>query len=369
MKISQEIESRLFQKNKSRLSKFYWTCQIGGWVSYGLITLLYYYLVEKIEITNSLVASIFITVTSAIGITHVFRYIITEGKWLTRPITQVIPFALVSCFVMGAVFTLLNYKVEYYANITKEPFPDESFLFFSILNITILFLLWSLIYFSTHYFVTYRLREIEHLKWEGSIKDFELNKLKSQLNPHFVFNALNTIRSLVEEDPQKAKMSITQLSNILRNSLLADRSKTITLMEEMRTVNDYLNLEKLRYEERLNVDMDIQPSAMHVQVPPMMIQTIVENAVKHGIARWLGVGFVAIKATMVDNNLEVHIRNSGNLKKGESSITGTGFGIINTRQRLDLLFGEEASFEINQAEENVVCAKLIIPASVSLQVS
>lgn len=328
---------------------------------YGVLVALGYMFFEKMTMTLKLVLSICILTYSGILLSYFYRQIIKTQQWLQKPIHVLIALTLGSCLLLGGLFTLINYLVDYHLLQVTPNKPDVKYVLLAVVNQSIFFLMWSLIYYAAHYFSSSRQREIEHLKWEGAIKDFELNKLKSQLNPHFVFNALNTIRALVDEDPVKAKMSITQLSNILRNSLLADRNKTITFMEEMKTVNDYVNLEKIRYEDRMNVHMEISPEAMHVQVPPMMIQTVVENAVKHGIARLLGKGFIGIEAMVNNNVLEVNISNTGNLGGQDPFANSTGFGIINTKHRLELLFGPKASFDLIQEKEGVVCARLRIP--------
>lgn len=345
----------------SNISRFFWICQLAGWTLYGVITALGYKYFEMLDLNFYLLLSIGIMTYTGVLLSYLFRLVIKAQNWFTKPILEVIALTLLSNVVLGVLFTATNYLVDYKLLRISGNVPDTMYFVFAVINQTVFFMIWSLIYFATHYFNSNRQREIEHLKWEGAIKDFELNKLKSQLNPHFVFNALNTIRALVDEDPEKAKKSITQLSNILRSSLLADRSKTITLMEEMKTVNDYINLEKLRYEERMNVMMDIAPEAMHVQVPPMMIQTVVENAVKHGISRLLGEGFIGIDAHVISNKLTVTIKNTGQLGTNDPVANSTGFGIINTKHRLELLYGEEASFSILQSGDNEVCAKLVIP--------
>jgi LytS/YehU family sensor histidine kinase len=114
-------------------------------------------------------------------------------------------------------------------------------------------------YFSVHLFENYKRVEIESLIWEAAVKDFELKTLKSQLNPHFMFNAMNSIRALIEEDPENAKAALTRLSNILRYSLKMERNETVPLEEEIQTVNDYLALEAVRFEERLNYELVIDP--------------------------------------------------------------------------------------------------------------
>jgi len=212
-----------------------------------------------------------------------------------------------------------------------------------------------------HFVRDNRKREMDKIKWEGAMKEFELNKLKSQLNPHFVFNALNSIRSLIEEDPEKAKQSVTQLSNILRSSLISDRNKIIPFSEELKTINDYLNLEKLRYEERLQPIISVAPEAMKVPVPPMMLQTLIENAVKHGIMNQTHEGYIALNVHVDELRqiLHVNIENTGRLGNLESG----GFGILNTRQRMKILYGEEAKFMIVQKSENIVLVTILLPTS------
>jgi LytS/YehU family sensor histidine kinase len=162
-------------------------------------------------------------------------------------------------------------------------------------------LLWSLLYHVFQYFERSKNNEVERLKLEASVKDFEAKMLRAQLNPHFMFNSLNSIRALVLENPEKAQASVTRLSNLLRNCLVADRQRTVTLGEELKTVQDYLSLEKIRYEDRLNVQTHVNPDTLSVQIPPMMVQTLVENAVKHGISKPLKGGFISIESQREGN--------------------------------------------------------------------
>ena len=181
------------------------------------------------------------------------------------------------------------------------------------------------------------------------------------MNPHFMFNALNSIRALVIEDPTNAQQGITQLSNILRSSLIADRRTTISLKEELRTIEDYLALEKVRYEERLQTKWVVDADTLGIQVPPMMLQTLVENAIKHGVQKAIGWGFIEINTSLVDNKLYIKIRNTGQLFSTESDSESGGFGLKNTAQRLDILYGNEASFKIYQENSLTVCAEITIP--------
>lgn len=225
-------------------------------------------------------------------------------------------------------------------------------------------LAWILSYTVYHYVEQNRLTDYEKIMLKTSMREAEAKVLRSQLNPHFTFNALNSIRALVFEDPSRAQISITQLSNILRNSLLADRRKTVDLQEELKTVVDYLELEKVRYEERLQYTIESNPQAVYWQVPPMMLQTLVENGIKHGVSKLMGGGFLEVKSDIEEDILIIQIRNTGTLNSTPSNLENAdsgGVGLKNTAERLSILYGKGASFRIFQEKEGVVCSEVRIP--------
>lgn len=190
--------------------------------------------------------------------------------------------------------------------------------------------------------------------------EIELNNLKSQLNPHFIFNALNSIRALVDENPLKSKQAINQLSNILRNSLASDKKGLTKFDDELKMVRDYLGLESIRFEERLKTEFDIDPESRHFLVPPLMIQTLVENGIKHGISKLTPGGIVQVKTAVEKDKLLIQIRNSGQLLHLPKR-SKTGLGIKNTIQRLKLIYGNEASFRIINEKDNFVLTEIVIP--------
>lgn len=295
----------------------------------------------------------------AFGLTHLFRMVFKKYAWIEYPLPRLVAVVLFSNLLMSALYVGCTLLVTTWFGLDLDAlgWEDISLL---VVNYMTLFLLWSVIYFAIAFFSRYRKEEIERLKWENALKEFELNKLKSQLNPHFVFNALNGIRSLVDEDPVKAKSAITQLSNILRSSLLSDRARTIPFSEELKTVNDYLNLEKIRFEERLRFTSALDPDTFGVQVPPMMIQTLVENAVKHGLSKRVNGGIIRISSRMDKGFAEIRIDNTGILKSTESD----GFGIANTLHRLELIYNKTGLFTIQQTEPELVTAIINIPTSI-----
>lgn len=309
--------------------------------------------------------------------THVFRYFIHRRKWNKLYLAKLLPRVLSALVVLTFsyfVFTSLvstGYMIlqEVLAEqgvgsgeSLKDQIIDQVLTPYNIVSTSltsfIIYFIWSTIYFMWHYWESYN----QTLKYEATINEIELNKLKSQLNPHFIFNALNSIRALVDEDPGKSKIAITQLSTILRNSLIMDKKRLIPFTEEMVTVKDYLALETIRFEERLQTDFRLHPESYRFEVPPLMVQTLVENGIKHGISNLAAGGIVEVETQLIsgEDKLAIRIRNSGKYINGVKR-RGSGYGIENTKQRLRLIFGQEASFTIGNESDGIVLTEVIIP--------
>ena len=341
----------VLQMNKTVL---YWICQIGGWSAYGMSTLF-----ASGALKWNTAADVCFTMVCLLGLSHLYRNFIVRKGWLKLLFVKLflrIIIASVTLAILAIPFSLLSYFLFDPEKISTD-FTQEG-IFMHILGGTFVFFCWSLAYFLYHYVTSYN----RNLKWEAMINEFELNKLRSQLNPHFIFNALNTVRALVDEDPNKAKDSIQQLSNILRNSLLMDKKKVISFGAELDIVKDYLALESTRFEERLKVEIDVDKEALSYKVPPLMIQTLVENGIKHGISKLKNGGVIHLTAKVENDHLLCDITNSGHYKPSEDR--KQGYGIKSTLQRLELLYHQEASFQIyndNTAETPQVMVELKIP--------
>ena len=126
------------------------------------------------------------------------------------------------------------------------------------------------------------MQELDTIKLEALVRQLEVQTIKAHINPHFIFNSLNGIKALIDEDPERARDAISQLSKILRSSLSAEKAETVVFEKELEIVKAYLDLESMRFEERLQVEFAIDEATLNSQVPPMMLQTLVENAIKHG---------------------------------------------------------------------------------------
>ncbi|NWF89835.1 MAG: histidine kinase [Ignavibacteriaceae bacterium] len=344
------------KKEKWSDKKRYWISQLSGWTVFILVNLSFNAVFEKI--TWQKIAVQLIISTAGIVLTHYFRFLIKKYKWIKLPIKKLFPRVLSACIFIGTLIFVCAFGANYLLGNLNNLNPI--FIVVGIFNLSGVIAIWSLVYFSFHYFQNYKRVEIESYIWEAAVKDFELKTLKSQLNPHFIFNALNSIRALVDEDPKSAQTAITKLSNILRYSLKMERSETVSLDEEMQTVNDYLILEKMRLEERIKYNISIEPSSSKIPIPPMMVQTLVENGIKHGIAKRTEGGQISVSTKLINSNLLIEIINSGQIDE-DMIKQSDGFGISNTKQRLNLIYGDSAKFEIKNNSDDSVSAEITIP--------
>lgn len=236
--------------------------------------------------------------------------------------------------------------------------PRQGRFWWDIIFTFILVALWLAIYMAWHYLLRNQKDKLDKVNLEKTVKELEIKTIKSHINPHFIFNALNSIRALVEENPGRARTAITELSNILRSSLQMEKLETIPFEQELKIVKDYLALEQIRFEERLQVNFDIDEQVFNQPVPPMMVQTLVENAIKHGISKQIDGGTIDIVARLAGHDFEITVENTGRLEN-ESE----GFGIKSTRNRLYFLHNDSSSFHIENTENHTVLARLMLPAT------
>lgn len=209
---------------------------------------------------------------------------------------------------------------------------------------------WSAIYFGV-------LASRRHEQVQASARAAQLQLLKSQLNPHFLFNCMNSVRALIKEDPDRASTMLTGLADLLRYSLASDRQHTVTLADELAVVDEYIALERMRFEERLRVVRTVDPEALQARVPPMLVQTLVENAVKHGISDSVAGGEIALSASVVGDRVQISVVNTGAFKSADE---GQGHGLRNARERLRLMYGGFASLTVGGRGGDTV-ATLLLP--------
>jgi sensor histidine kinase YesM len=337
----------------------YWIFQAAGWGMFIFINIFFAVTFERFNL--SIVGRLTIFVGIGLLFSHFMREVIRRSNILQRSLNyQIIGFILITVLfaIIVGVFDSFLTKVFQVRNTQEKGLSESEVIIANAFYAFVYFFMWNCIYFIYHYIDKSRKQQLDTLKLQALVKELELKTIKAHINPHFIFNALNSIRALIDENPSRARNAITELSNILRSSMQAENLETVTLGKELDIVRDYLALEHIRFENRLRVEYDIDEETLDQPVPPMMLQTLVENAIKHGISKNVQGGVVKIISDFKGTNHELIVRNTGKLN-GE--MRKEGFGLHSTANRLGLLYGQEATFEIHDTTENMVEARVTMP--------
>ena len=338
--------------------RLYWTLQCFGWFAWALNEALLY--TNQYGWKWAWVFSSLANIALAMFLTHQYRRITKRFRWQDKNLWQMLQLNFIALVVMALLLMALNIPLDYIFlqenyEVSLSPFILIQIFFNFVKPLAI----WALIYFFFQYSNKRLEMERENDQLERAILETEGKVLRAQMNPHFVFNALNSVRALITEDPQKAKKGINQLSKLLRSSLLTERKKTIALAEELETITDYLALEKIRYEDRLEWKLSIDPACNKAQIPPMLLQTLVENGIKHGISRSMKGGVIELSAQRTEDMIQISVINPGHLKPSKEP--NDGVGLLNSQNRLQLIYGKTAQIELQPLNKNQVCAIVTLP--------
>ena len=346
---------------RSGISK-YWAYQLLGWGLFIFINVFFAFTFDKLIL--DFIGRLLIFVGLGFTISNLMRYAIIRSNILLKPLQQqlvgFILITLIFAFVIGCLESLLTEFFGLRSKSEKSSSETKIIIINTFASFVYLFM-WNCIYFIYHYIQKSRKQQVDTLKLEALVKELELKTIKAHINPHFIFNALNSIRALIDENPERARTAITELSNILRSSMQAEKLETVPFEKELSIVQDYLALEHIRFEDRLQVEYQIDEDTLDQPVPPMMLQTLVENAIKHGISKQVNGGTVKIISDFKDNYHQLLIQNTGRLN---GAMNQEGFGLASTQNRLHLMFGENARFQIKETNGNMVEAKVQIPVAV-----
>jgi uncharacterized membrane protein len=269
-------------------------------------------------------------------------------------------------FVIGAALTFVYMAlVEHLAGIDPT-IPKETPVVWSAADYTdtlvivlVLLMVWIGFYVSVRSYRQQQQDKLDQVRSEVQAREAELRALKAQINPHFLFNSLNSLRALMPPEQERSRATVSRLANLLRASLATDQEPLVPLSRELSMVEGYLEIEKLRHEERLHWKIDASPAARDWPVPPFALQSLVENAIKHGINRIEEGGEIEISAQVAEARLHLEVTNPGSL---ESTPNACGVGLANVRTRLYLLFGPEASLDLIVPAPGRVQARVRLPA-------
>ena len=205
-----------------------------------------------------------------------------------------------------------------------------------------------------------RERELAALELRTLLAQSQLQTLRAQLNPHFLFNALNAISDLIDSHPATATTMVARLGDFLRLTLKGSGQASTTLGAELALVDRYLDVERVRFDDRLRVVTDVDPDVMAAQVPPLILQPIVENAIRHGVSRLEGAGVVTLAGHRRGDELHLEVRDNG--PGWNDAVAGAGgLGLANTKARLAHVYGGRATIDVLQAPSGGTCVRLRLP--------
>jgi len=219
------------------------------------------------------------------------------------------------------------------------------------------------------YYQQFRERELRAAQLESQLSQAQLQALRMQLNPHYLFNSLNAVSALVEDEPKKARELLANLGDLLRTSLEGEQDNFVPLENELRFIRSYLDVERVRLGERLHVEFEIDPKTETALVPNLILQPLVENAIRHGIAPHVENGDVRILSELEGDRLILSIFDNGKgieVFNGNGQMYEEGVGIRNTRERLKVIYGERASFKLNSLESGWTESRVTLPLQLSL---
>jgi two-component system, LytTR family, sensor kinase len=330
-------------KLKHPLSSF-WVLQLIGWVLYGVLIYVTFLTVVppsgrfsllQVKISRTVVGFL---LTSAMR--PIYKHIGSAGS---------VPFIalliLITSFAFGSVWPFGEQAGLWLMN--RAQFGISTRYPVEVLDYSFTLIGWSALYFGIKYWRQWQSAHERTLQAEALANHAQLDMLRYQLNPHFLFNALNSIRASIDEDSQRAKRMVTEFSEFLRYSLLNDNSALVDLRQEIEAIKNYLAIEKIRFEDKLDVTFELEPAAEECRLPGFLIHPLVENAVKHGMTNNSGPLKICIAARIRDGRLVVEIANTGRLDT-KTNGAGTQIGLRNVRERLAKLYPDKSSFSLRQ---------------------
>ena len=352
----------------------FWLCQLVGWTGYGIGTFLTITLVDG-NISWPHVGHI--SLSALLGmlfswpLRQLYRATFDSSIWVRLSV------ASVAVVLISGLWTVA--RIQGYAWIANEPaiWDEVHYWYFGSLFV---FLSWTVLYYGIKYYdllttehqmllqesAQKRAEQLRRSQAETAAREAQLKMLRYQLNPHFLFNTLNAINALVRlEDGGRAQNMIQLLSNFLRHTLEEDSVQNVTLAQELDTLMLYLDIEKARFEDRLVLDFAIEPAARQAMVPSLILQPIIENAMKHAIANSEEGGSIEVTARIRGDFLQMQVADSGPGMGEKQNSESRGIGLRNTRERLETLYGDRYSFEITDRKP----AGLLVSMSVPLEVS
>ena len=342
----------------------FWVLQIGGWLGYGLVRVL------NGLANGRTLAYIYPSIAAMLTgfvLTLFLRSVLRSLK--DRPLPYIIVVSALLSAVLGLVFSVLETIAHVALYNPFRSFEPLEFLGNAMFDAYVL-IAWTGLYFGINYYLLMQEERAKTLAARVLANEAQLKMLQYQLNPHFLFNTLNAVSTLVlEKDTKAANGMLTKLSSFLRHTLVNHPAHKVTLEDELSALRLYLEIEQVRFEERLKIDWQIDDDARRAMLPNLLLQPIIENAIKYAIAPSESGGTIGIAASVENGALCVRVIDDGpGLPKNPPSKpdkTSSGVGIANTRQRLLQIYGPEHEFRLSNRDPKGLEVYIQIPFEVA----
>lgn len=348
------------EKNQSTI---FWVLQFLGW---GFINCLSLFIMKKIStplVVYSIVFGIFISIFTTSLLRWYLKRNIDFESFDAKDFLKIAVAYLLTCILFGSMNFALGYLYGRFGPQLTEAeiqvFKAYDKVWIQIVNALFLVGAWLVTYLVIKLLLKLNRDRIERLELNTNLKQAQLNTLKGQINPHFMFNSLNNIRGLMLEDVEKSREMLTKLSEILRYSLTKNNVDSIPVEEELEVIDNYIDLNKIQFEDRMEFVKNVDSSTLKLNIPPMVIQLLIENAVKHGVSNVKKGGRIILTIKKERDLMTIEVKNTGKLKIAHNT---TQLGLKNIRQRLKLLYADKASFYLSEITDEVV-ALIKIPLS------
>ncbi len=347
--------------NSKRRNYIFWALQLLGW---GFINSVSIFVVKGLSpqlLLYSVVMGTFLGIFSTSLLRWYLKQNVQFESFGGKDFIKILIAFLLTALVFGALNTLFGFLyVKFGPTLTEAEhnmFKTYDNLGIQVLNSLFLIGAWTVTYLVIKLLLKLNQDRIERLELNTHLKQAQLNTLKGQINPHFMFNSLNNIRGLMLEDVERSREMLTKLSEILRYSLTKNNINAISVREELEVVDNYIELSKIQFEDRLQFIENVNSDTLDLQIPPMIIQLLIENAIKHGISNLKQGGTITLNIKKEEAILLIEVKNTGKLQIAKNS---TQLGLKNIEQRLKLLYADKASFVLEEVSDEVV-AHIKIP--------
>jgi two-component system LytT family sensor kinase len=358
----------LWQRRSARVALI-----LGIWTFIGIVfTLQGYFTSYRSEKPVALVDSAYLQMTWsylwAIATPLVFwaaaRLPIERYNWIRSALLHA-PISIVLSVILTALGHVLSWL--YWGWSVGRPFSFERMGRFVVANFSEgigIYLLIAITSYAISYYRRYREGQVRNFQLEAQLSQAQLQALKMQLHPHFLFNTLHSISALLNKDPESARKMITRLGDFLRLTLENSGSQEVTLQQEMEFLSCYLEIERIRFQDRLVTRIDVTSQALAAKVPNLILQPIVENAIRHGIAPRSTAGLIEIAAEQRNGSLRIQVRDNGPgipAHRTSENLFSKGVGLANTETRLERLYGADHVFDLSNDPAGGLIVTLEIP--------